>query len=224
VREPGRAWTKPVVEPVSRPEPEPPILIEDIAFAPSSILADPGDLAGDLFAINEAALPGTQAVRRPRRRPVRLAMVIVIALLAIGTAVFVVNRAGQGGTPQAAPPQPTTTVPPTLPAGPPSFVAMTNLVTKYYGLLPADQNDAYLLLSSKYHAKISFAEFSNFYNTIAQVVPDNFHQVGPNTITAVINFVTVRGAVTHEPYRFTIVNHDGLLVIDNAIQVTRAST
>lgn len=224
VREPGRAWTKPVVEPVSRPEPEPPILIEDIAFAPSSILADPGDLAGDLFAINEAALPGTQAVRRPRRRPVRLAMVVVIALIAVGTAVFVVNRTGQGGTPQAAPPQATTTVPPTLPAGPPSFVAMTNLVTKYYGLLPADQNDAYLLLSSKYHAKISFAEFSNFYNTIAQVVPNNFHQVGPNTITAVINFVTVRGAVTHEPYRFTIASHDGLLVIDNAIQVTRAST
>ncbi len=245
VPDPGLTWTRPVVEPVPQPVPQPlphpapdpdiafapvplPAPIPDVAYAPASMLSDPSELADDLLAIHDVALPGTQSVRRRRRRPVRLAMVVVIALVAVGIAVFVVDRTGTGGTPQAAgssgaaPPVATST-PPTLPAGPPTFPAMTNLVMKYYGLLPGDVNGAWLLLSSQYRTKVTFEQFRAFYNTIAEVVPNNFHQVGPNTITAVINFVTRRGAVTHEPYRFTIVNRDGLLIIDNAVMINRAS-
>jgi hypothetical protein len=198
---------------------------QDVAFAPASILASPRELADDLLAIHDAALSGPQSVRR-RRSPARLAMVVVIALVAVGAAVFVVDRAGRGAAPQASsgttPPVAVST-PPTLPAGPPTFLAMTNLVTKYYGLLPGDVNDAWLLLSSQYQTRVTFDQFRAFYATVAQVVPDNFHQVGPTTITAVINFVTRKGAVTHEPYRFTIGSRDGLLIIDNAVMVDRAA-
>ena len=241
VQNPGQSWTRPVVEPVSAPisVPSPkPAPDPDMAFAPASILptplTTPSDLADDLLAIHDAAMPPTQTVRhrlrpvhpvRPGRR-VRLAVLVVIALLAVGTAVFVVDRAGRG-TPQAGQgngaASSTVTGPPTLAAGPPTFPAMSNLVTKYYGLLPGDVNDAWLLLSTQYRAKVTFDQFRAFYNTIAQVVPNNFHQVGPNSITAVINFVTRKGAVTHEPYRFTIVNQNGLLIIDNAVMVNRPS-
>ncbi|HEX4722605.1 MAG TPA: protein kinase [Pseudonocardiaceae bacterium] len=262
---PAQSWTKPVVEPVSAPvsvpvsapiawpssQPDP-----DMAFAPASIvgtptgrlaaqsggrgtpsggLASPRDLADDLMAIHDAAMPQRpQTVRhrlrsvheaRPGRR-LRTAMVVVIALIAVGTAVFVVDRAGKGN-PQAGPTggaSSTVTGPPTLAAGPPTFTAMSNLVTKYYGLLPGDVNDAWMLLSTQYRSKVTFDQYRAFYNTIAQVVPNNFQQVGPNSITAVINFVTRKGATTHEPYRFTIVNQGGLLIIDDAVMANHATT
>ena len=98
---------------------------------------------------------------------------------------------------------------------------MRGLVTRYYGLLPGDVNGAYQLLSARYRAKVTFGQFRGFYATIAQVVPDNFRQTGPNTITAVINFAPRHGAVTHEPYRFTVVTRNGALLIDDAVAVGR---
>jgi serine/threonine-protein kinase len=154
---------------------------------------------------------------------------IVVALLAIGGAVYLVERAGRHTPPQAgttattAPPT-RPTVPPTLADGTPSFGAMTELVTRYYGLLPDDLNDAFQLLSVRLQNKTTFVGFRTFYAGINRVVPNGFRQVGPNMVTAVINFVTKRGAVTHEPYRFTIIARRGTLVIDNAVRTAGATS
>jgi hypothetical protein len=192
VTEPGRAWTTPAVQPVPAPAS---LRVESFPEPP-----------------------------RARRRAVRLAMVVVIALLAVGAAVFVVDRVGRGGSVQAAGPSGAVVAPPVVTSVAPvvpSLVTMRGLVTRYYGLLPGDLNGAYQLLSARFREKVTFGQFRGFYVTIAQVVPDNFRQTGPNTITAVINFAPRHGAVTHEPYRFTVVARDGALLIDDAVPVGR---
>jgi hypothetical protein len=189
---PDRAWTTPAVEPVPVPEA---LLVDSFPEPP-----------------------------RARRRAVRLAMVVVIALVAVGAAVFVVDRAGRGTSVQAAGPSGAVVAPPVVTSvapAVPSLAAMRGLVTRYYGLLPGDLNGAYQLLSARFRAKVTFDQFRGFYVTIAQVVPNDFHQTGPNTITAVINFAPRHGAVTHEPYRFTVVARDGALLIDDAVPVGR---
>jgi hypothetical protein len=201
-----------------------------MAFAPASVLSDEGapasPLTDDLFAIPDAVLPATMyAPVRHRRRSLRVTTLVLLALLLFGVAAFVVNRAGTGGTPrtgQAIAP-PTTTAPPLAPDNQFSFVAMTNLVTRFYGLLPGDVDDAYQLLGQQYQAKFDFNQFTGFYGTIAQVNASDFRQVGPNKITAVINFVTRHGAVTHEPYVFTLVPQNGTLTIGDAVQANHAN-
>jgi hypothetical protein len=201
VTDPGRAWTTPGVAPVAAP---------DLAAAP---------LLADLFPIDRPDPP------RTRRRAFRLAMVVVLALLAVGAAVVVVDRAGRGGSVQAAgpsgaavaPPVVASTAPPTPAA--PSLAGMRGLVTRYYGLLPGNLDGAWQLLTARFQATITFDQFRGFYATIAHVVPDNFRQTGPNTVTAVINFAPRHGAVTHEPYRFTVVTRGGRLLIDDAVPV-----
>ncbi len=200
VTDPGRAWTTPGVAPVPAP---------DFAAAPLA----------DLFPIGRPDPP------RARRRAVRLAMVVVLALLAVGAAVIVVDRAGQGGSVQAAGPSGAAVAPPvTSSAAPPapvvpSLAGMRAVVTRYYGLLPGNLDAAWQLLTPRLQAKITFDQFRGFYATIAHVVPDNFRQTGPDMVTAVINFAPRHGAVTHEPYRFTVVTRAGKLLIDDAVPV-----
>jgi serine/threonine protein kinase len=237
----GASWTRQIPQPVPVPDAldvdiplEMPLDL-DMAFAPASVLSEkpappPSDLADDLLAIHDAVLPATMYTPVVRRRhPLRLTTLVVIALLAFGAAVFIVNRAGTGNTPQANGPgggqvaaPPATTAAPPAPDNQFTFVAMTNLVSRYYGLLPGDVNDAYELLSPQYQAKVAFPEFTAFYGTITQVTPSNFRQIAPTKIVALINFVTQRGAVTHEPYVFTFVSQNGTLIIDDAVQANVA--
>jgi hypothetical protein len=101
----------------------------------------------------------------------------------------------------------------------PSLAGMRALVTRYYGLLPGNVDGAWQLLTGRFQSMVTFDQFRGFYATIAHVVPNNFRQTGPSTITAVINFTPRHGAVTHEPYRFTVVTRDGRLLIDDAVAV-----
>jgi hypothetical protein len=202
VADPDRAWTTPGVAPVAAP-----------AFHPVDLL--PPDR------------PDPPPPARSRRA-VRLAMVVAVALLAVGAAVVVVDQVGRGGAVQAAGPSGAVVAPPvavTSSAPPtsvtPSLVGMRDLVTRYYGLLPGDLGGAWQLLTVRLRATITFDRFQGFYATIAQVVPDQFHQTGPNTITAVINFAPRHGAVTHEPYLFTVVARGGALLIDDAVPIRR---
>jgi hypothetical protein len=199
VADPGRAWTTPAAEPVA---------------APASAMVD-------LLPPDRQDKPDPPRARSRRR--VRLAMVVVIALLAVGAAVVVVDRAGRGGSVQAAGPSGAVAAPPAPATSAPSVVlslaTMRDLVTRYYGLLPGDPGGARQLLTAKFRTKITFGQFQGFYATIAHVVPSDFRQTGPNTITAVINFTPRHGATTHEPYRFTVVASNGALLIDEAVAV-----
>ncbi len=199
VADPGRAWTTPSAEPVA---------------APASALVD----------LLPRSVPDPPDPPRSRsRRLVRLALVVVIALVAVGAAVLVVDRAGRGASVQAAGPSGAVAPPPvaasSAPPVAPSLATMRDLVTRYYGLLPGDLGGARQLLSTNFRTKITFGQFQGFYATIARVVPTNFRQTGPNTITAVINFTPRHGVTTHEPYRFTVVATNGALLIDEAVAV-----
>jgi hypothetical protein len=161
-----------------------------------------------------------RAQARPVRRPVRLVLVVAVALLAIGAAVVLVERVGGGAATADAGhgATPTTTHP--ADTGPPTFTAMSDLLTRYYGMLPGDVRDAYQLLSARYRLQHPFASVRGFYATIASVTPGDFAFLGPNTVRAVITFVTKRGGTSREPYRFTIVRRHGELAIDSAVPIT----
>jgi serine/threonine protein kinase len=169
-------------------------------------------------------MPSTMGPVEPGRRgPLRLVLVVVLALVVVGTAVFVIDRAGSG-TKAATTGGRTNTVEPGVTVvpdgdvtGPPTYVGMTNLVKRYYGMLPGDVGDAVLLLSGDYRLKHPTSSVRKFYSTIEQVTVGNFRQVGVNTVTAVLTFTTTDGTVTHEPYLFTVVLRHGDLLIDNAV-------
>ncbi|HEX5120671.1 MAG TPA: serine/threonine-protein kinase [Pseudonocardiaceae bacterium] len=205
-----RAWTTPVIEPVDEP-------------------AEP-TVATPLPAI-PVVLPPPPPRTHSRRRTARLTMAIALMVLALGVALVVVDTAGSDSPaavvgpvvkPTAAPtPIPTTTVPVQPVATPPSFQAMAGAVRTYYGLLPTDVTDAYQLLSAGYRTAHPFAAVRTFYDGIESVTPGEFRLVGPNQVAAVITFVTRQGAVTHEPYQFTVVRRRGALIIDDAVQLDR---
>ena len=98
--------------------------------------------------------------------------------------------------------------------GPPTFAAMSHLITHYYGLLPGDVHDAYDLLSANYRFSHPLASVQGFYATIAKVTPTHIQSEGPSTVRATITFVTKHGATSREPYRFTVVRRRGTLLID----------
>jgi hypothetical protein len=162
-----------------------------------------------------------------------LAIVLVLVVLAVGTAVVLVDLASQGGNRVASgPPSHPATQPPTTttaPAttddnGPPTFTAMSDLVRQYYDLLPDNVTAAYQLLSPAYQAQHPFSEVQSFYGGIRQVSASGFREVGTDTVDAVIMFVRQQdGVTTHEPYGFTVVRRHGRLVIDKAVQLTRTN-
>jgi eukaryotic-like serine/threonine-protein kinase len=207
-----RAWTTPVIEPVD--EPAEPTVATPLALPAIQVL-----------------LPPTPARTTSRRRTARLTMAIALVVLALGVALVVVDTAGSDSPaavvgpivhPTAAPtPIPTTTVPVRQVATPPTFAAMSGAVRTYYGLLPADVTAAYRLLSADYRSAHSFAAVRTFYGGIESVTPGEFRLVGPNQVVAVLTFVTKQGAVTHEPYQFTVVRWQGTLIIDDAVQLDR---
>ncbi|HVV21169.1 MAG TPA: serine/threonine-protein kinase [Pseudonocardiaceae bacterium] len=210
VRDLLKEWTAPAVEPVPRPAPPRPVLV--------------GGGAPPRTQVGVPVLPPPPAPQRPttrKRRSGWLALVVVVALAAVGIAIFVVDRAGGHGTPPSANGTGSVTTSTTAPVGngPPTLAAMTDLVTRFYGFLPGDTADAYPLLGPVYQAKHPLVEFRNFYATIRAVRPTNFEMVGQYAVRAVITFTTKRGVVTHEPYRFTIRPRNGRLVIDNAVAV-----
>ncbi|HEX5403828.1 MAG TPA: protein kinase [Pseudonocardiaceae bacterium] len=165
------------------------------------------------------------SVPRPRRKPVLLALAIVVVALAVGGALVALNRHGHrsvASSPPAVQPAATgqpTTVAPTEDDGAPGFAAMVGLVRQYYNLLPGDVDDAYRLLSGAYRLAHPLPAVRLFYVGIQRVTPSQFESAGPNKISAVITFVTRRGVTTHEPYRFTITRRHGDLIIDNAVQL-----
>jgi hypothetical protein len=219
VADPHRAWTRPVVAPVGRSD-------EPTVEAPfRDLFADPSGIP----VLLPAAPAPARAARR--RRTTRLTLAIAMVVLALGVALVVVDTAGS--SPQAAPaanpaaapttvaPTSTAPVPPVV--GPPSFAAMSAVVRRYYGLLPGDVTAAYRLLSADYRVAHPFVDVRTFYDGIESVTPEDFQPVGPNQVAAVLTFVTKHGAVTHEPYLFTMARRRGTLIIANAVRLDRAS-
>lgn len=171
--------------------------------------------------------PTVDPRRKPshRRRTAWLAATVVVALAAIGVALYVVNGTGHRNTPPGAQrPASTTQTTPGAADGQPSYKRMVAVVSEFYGLLPQHQAEAYTMLSASYRKTHTFRQFEVFYNTITTVVPSGFQQLGANTVQAVLTFTTNMGRVTHEPYRFTIRTSPttGALQIDNAVAVRTA--
>jgi hypothetical protein len=167
------------------------------------------------------------AVGRPKGgRLLWVTFAIVLAVVVAGTVFYIVHAradarsvtTGQVGQSTTAQPGNGVTVAPNGGvSGPLTYIGMTHLITKYYGLLPDDVNDAVQLLSGSYRLKHSNSSVRKFYGTIQQVSVGKFEQVGANTVDAVVTFTTTGGAVSHEPYRFTVVLRHGTLLIDNAV-------
>lgn len=169
-------------------------------------------------------------IGRPKSgRLLLVTFAIVLAVVVAGTVVYIwhartdtksatTGQVGQSTT--ARPGGGATGAPNGGVNGPLTYIGMTHLITRYYGLLPGDVNDAVQLLSGSYRLKHSNASVRNFYGTIQQVSVGRFDQVGPNTVDAVVTFTTTGGAVSHEPYRFTVVLRHGTLLIDNAVPIS----
>lgn len=212
--DPLRAWTTPGGTPVVKPAPP----------APGAVLA------ANLVNVLPSPPPPTRISAGPRRRrgPVKLALVLVLVVLAVGTAVLLVNATGRNNGAAAAPPTASTqahvptAAPTTNDDGTPTFAAMTDLVSRYYNLLPGNLAAAYQLLAPGYRAVHPFGQFATFYNGIQTVTAGSFQRSGPNTIRAVITFLTVQGALSHEPYSFTIGRRHGKLIIETAVQLDRS--
>lgn len=209
----GRAWTTPGVEPV----------IPIVEPAPGALLA--ANLLGATSPAPPPTPPPTQVALRPRRRrPVALTLAIVLVVLAVGAAVALVATAGRG-TISAGPPAATTTAkpPPANADTPLTLAQMSEVVARYYDLLPGDVHDAYQLLSTRYQAHHPFPTVAGFYATIESVTATNFTLAGPGKVRAIINFRTVAGTRTHEPYLFTIVRRGNQLIIDQAVEANHST-
>jgi hypothetical protein len=160
----------------------------------------------------------------PRRIALAVLAVLAAALIGILVASMIKSSTRQGAgaaTSTTTPPavttttsqQPTTTT--TTTVRPPTSAEYANAVRDYYGLLPADPDSAWALLTANAQAKSASKDsYDQFWATIDSVEV-RATQVAGNRVTATIHFTPKSGDVSDDPYTFTVVQQDGKLMIDD---------
>lgn len=151
-----------------------------------------------------------------RRGIVAAVLVGVVAAGGIAAAAIIGSQGQQQSPPVAAAPttpplaSPATTAPratstaPTSPAPVVGGDAVT-FVQNYYGLLPADTDAAFALLSPRAQAESGGrGGYDSFYGGMRSVGLENVRQSDDGVVTATVVFTRTDGSVSREPYRFVV--------------------
>ena len=117
-------------------------------------------------------------------------------------------------SPPPSPPSPTTTSVPPPPAAGQQTPAGT--ITAYYGLMPADLQQAWGSLTPKFqqHPAGGFSGYQAFWSKIRAVRASNVNPVSANVVETTIEYNFNDGRVVRERHRYTLVNSAGRWLID----------
>ena len=183
----------------------------------------PTAVLGAVAPSGPSTRPGLELPAEPppprRRAPVLVGVVVALVAIGGGAAAFALTRAP--GVPTATPPSvtaaptagaPSTASAPTTQAAPSAaptsgaaVASPVAFVQRYYGLLPADPEAAFALLSPNAQRQSGGHDsFVRFYAGMSQVTVQDPKQTGGNTVSASIRFVRKDGSTSNETYRFVL--------------------
>jgi hypothetical protein len=175
--------------------------------------------------------PTPMPAARPRRRlpagaflaaGAVLVIVAVVAVLVVNNFVRHRDNVAKSGLTTPVVSESSENSPPTGDSGAPTSAEMRSLLNTYYGMLPGDPRGAYALVTGPLRDK-GLASFESFYATLSSVNIRNIQSAGADRVTAVLDFTTKAGVITHEAYRFRMVRSDGKLLIYDALRLGSAA-
>ncbi|SFB28662.1 Serine/threonine protein kinase [Amycolatopsis marina] len=93
-------------------------------------------------------------------------------------------------------------------------------VADYYGLLPANLEEAYALLSDGFKAAraSTFGDYQGFWGRMSAVDVSEVQASGDNTVTATVTYTEAGGGTQSERHTYTLVEQDGRWLIDSQTQ------
>jgi serine/threonine protein kinase len=191
----------------------------------------------------EPQRPGDQRPKRDVRKIV-LTVLAIVGAAAVGVLVasLFTNKTTPNATPStntsqlATPPPPVTvysTAKPTTPSTTPPTTTTTtttsspsedqadladagNFINQYYDLLPENPDTAWALLTPKAQGLSGGKQsFFDFYAQFEDVKVTDVTDSGNGQVRGTVRFKKKGGNETREPYRFTVVNQNGKLMIDD---------
>jgi hypothetical protein len=124
------------------------------------------------------------------------------------------NQPSPAPTSQPSQPPPTTSAP--APNPPPQSPADT--ITAYYALMPADLPKAWAWLTPKYqqHPAGGYGGYQTFWARIRTVRVSAVNPLPNNMVEATIDYTFKDGRQMRERHRYTMINHNGRLLIDQS--------
>jgi hypothetical protein len=106
--------------------------------------------------------------------------------------------------------------------GVPTAGQLAAAITDYYALLPRDTDRAWARLTSKFHSGTAQNRqyYQRFWDSVQRVTATNAHGASPDTAEATITYYFKDGRTAVEPTVYSLVQHDGTLVIDASTVLT----
>ena len=106
--------------------------------------------------------------------------------------------------------------------GVPTAGQLAAAITDYYALLPRDTDRAWARLTSKFHSGTAQNReyYQRFWDSVQRVTATNAHGASPDTAEATITYYFKDGRSAVEPTVYSLVQHDGTLVIDASTVLT----
>ncbi len=138
-------------------------------------------------------------------------------------------------TPPPAPPAaPITTSSPATPAasatasptvsGAPRADQLAGAISRYYGLIPGNLDEAYSLMTTDYQTKVAGGRqaYQRFWSGFTKVTATEVSGSPPSSVTATISYTAKDGTVTRERTTFGLVDEGGVLKIGRSTVTSRS--
>jgi eukaryotic-like serine/threonine-protein kinase len=110
-----------------------------------------------------------------------------------------------------------TTPPPQQPPPPAAAATPLAAVTEYYGMMPANREQAWTRLTAKFQNSPAGgkAGYERFWSGIRSVTASDASQTGENTVRVTLLYVRTDGSQSRELHNYTLVNENGMWLIDS---------
>ncbi len=131
---------------------------------------------------------------------------------------------GPTAAPTSAPGGTATSAAPPPVIGPPTAAQLAGAISRYYGLIPGNLDQAYGLMTADYQTRVAGGRqsYQRFWDGFSTVTATEVSGSPPSTVTALITYTTKAGAVIRERTTFGLVDDGGVLKIARSTVTSRS--
>ena len=126
--------------------------------------------------------------------------------------------------PTSAPSGAASTAAPPAVTGSPTAAQLAGAISRYYGLIPGNLDQAYGLMTADYQTRVAGGRqsYQRFWDGFSTVTATEVSGSPPSTVTALITYTTKAGAVIRERTTFGLVDDGGILKIAKSTVTSRS--
>jgi hypothetical protein len=126
--------------------------------------------------------------------------------------------------PTSAPSGAASTAAPPAVTGSPTAAQLAGAISRYYGLIPGNLDQAYGLMTADYQTRVAGGRqaYQRFWDGFSTVTATEVSGSPPSTVTALITYTTKAGAVIRERTTFGLIDDGGVLKIAQSTVTSRS--